>query len=111
MTALALDPRETVIAENPGVRPQLVDDLIWTIRRGAFGPEVQTVYSSMVMGGTLRITPALLDLAGEKAGVLRAQQERGVLDQVADEAMLTRAAEDALASTGQAQVSRQRARL
>lgn len=32
--------RETVRAENPHVPARLLDDLLWTVQRGAFGPAV-----------------------------------------------------------------------
>ena len=30
---------DTVRAENPHVLARLLDDLLWTVQRGAFGPE------------------------------------------------------------------------
>lgn len=115
MTVLHFKTIDTAIAENPGVQRQLLNALIWAIRCGEFGPDVKTLHSRMIMEGALSITPALLELAGDKEWVLRGallvSYERRVLNQVADEVMLTRAAEDAQASTGQAQVARHRARL
>ncbi|MBB2981623.1 MULTISPECIES: hypothetical protein [Burkholderiaceae] len=106
---------DTVIAENPGVQRQLLSALIWAIRCGEFGPDVNTLHSRMIMHGALSISTALLELAGDKEWVLRgallARYERLVLNQAADEAMLTRAAEDAQESTGLAPVARHRTRL
>lgn len=99
-------------ADNPGLRPRLVDDLVTILRNGAFGPDVDTISSRMLMGGTLRITPEVLELAGDKAWLFNFQHEQVVLRQAADEAILARLAEDAQASTGQAPApARQRARL
>lgn len=103
--------RETVRAENPHVPARLLDDLLWTVQRGAFGPGVDTAYSRALMAGTLHVTEALLDFAGEKAGLLRYPHEREVLDRAAEEAMLSTTADDAQASTGQASIARKRARL
>ncbi|WP_186194027.1 hypothetical protein [Burkholderia gladioli] len=106
-----MNARETVRAENPHLPARLLDDLLWTVQRGAFGPEVDTAYSRALIAGTLTITPALLDLAGEKAGILRYPHERDLLDRTAEAAMLTTSADDAQASTGQAPAGRKRARL
>lgn len=102
---------ETVRAEIPHVPARLLDDLLWTVQRGAFGPEVDTAYSRALLAGTLTITPALLDLAGEKAGILCYPHERDLLDRTAEAAMLTTTADDALASKGLASAGRKRARL
>ncbi len=78
---------------------------------GAFGPGVDTAYSRALMAGTLHVTEAVLDLAGEKAGLLRYAHERDVLDRAAEEAMLATTADDVQASTWQAWIARKRARL
>ncbi|MCA8148160.1 hypothetical protein [Burkholderia vietnamiensis] len=103
-----MDALDTIRAENPHVPARLLDDLLWTVERGAFGPDVDTAYSRALMAGTLTltITPALLDLAGEKAGILRYPHERDLLDRTAEAAMLTTSADDAQASTGQTPVVR-----
>ncbi|MGK8203185.1 hypothetical protein ACRS8P_27750 [Burkholderia cenocepacia] len=106
-----MDALDTIRAENPHVPARLLDDLLWTVQRGAFGPEVDTAYSRALMAGTLTVTPALLDLAGEKAGILRYPHERDLLDRTAEAAMLTTSADDAQASAGQAPVARKRTRL
>ncbi|WP_416268310.1 hypothetical protein SD235_11725 [Burkholderia cepacia] len=81
--------RETVRGENPQVPARLLDDLLWTVQCGAFGPEVDTAYSRALMAGTLHFTEALLDLAGQKAGLLRYPHERDVLDRTEAREALT----------------------
>ncbi|AOZ05841.1 hypothetical protein [Cupriavidus malaysiensis] len=46
-----MNARETVRAENLHVPARLLDDLLWTVQRGAFGPEVDTAYSRALMAG------------------------------------------------------------